>query len=277
MGEVFGTSSTTIAWKSLKERFRRYPDSAEVNLNTLKEVSRAIYAVCNHDIVHPAQGILFVEQGPKRYRPILSRARDITRDQIDCEIMLVEDVGGQLQNIDKPLGALLTAIRMAVRIRWEIVRPFSSNVRKLARLNSRKLRFDLQTCFNNIFLEAEFRGNFSPGDLLDAFEAADEEKMLDIIDKWNKTYPKIWQGMGFLDVTETFGEVSKEPMTEHDLSLLQSEIQEVEKLNRDFLTMAFREGGAAGSKRAWARSWPSKGGISLMALIECPRKHDREI
>ena len=63
--------------------------------------------------------------------------------------------------------------------------------------------------------------------------------MLDIIDKWNKTYPKIWQGMGFLDVTETFGEVSKEPMTEHDLSLLQSEIQEVEKLNCDFLTMAF--------------------------------------
>ncbi len=225
-------------WKSLKERFRRYPNSAEVNLNTLKEISRAIYSVCNHDIVHPAQGILFVEQGPKRYRPILSRAREITKDQIDCKIMLVEEVGGQLQNIDKPLGALLTAIRMAVRIRWEIVRPVSSDVRTLARLDSRKLRFDLQTCFNNIFLEAEFRGNFSTADLLNAFQGADKEKLLYIIDKWNETYPRIWQSIGFLDVTETFGEVSKETMTDHDLSLLQSELQELERLNRDFLTMS---------------------------------------
>src|SRR5262249_44348540 len=154
MGELFGNYNAEIDWKSLKERFRRFPDSAEVNLNTLKEISRTIYSICNHSIVHPAQGVLFVEQGPKRYRPVLIRAQDINQDQVDCEIMLVEEVGGQLQNIGKPFGALLTAVRMALRIRWEIVRPFSSNVRTLARLNSQKLRFDLQTCFNNIFLEA---------------------------------------------------------------------------------------------------------------------------
>ena len=106
MAELFGTYSTKIDWTSLKEQFRRFPSSAEVNLNTLKEIARAIYSVCNHTIVYPAQGILFVEQGPKRYRPILSRAKEITKDQIDCEIMLVEDVGGQLQNIDKPLGSV---------------------------------------------------------------------------------------------------------------------------------------------------------------------------
>jgi TIR domain len=238
MGELFGTFSTNIDWKSLKERFRRFPNSAEVNLNTLKEISRAIYSVCNHSIVHPAQGIFFVEQGPKRYRPVLSRAKDITKDQIDCEIMLVEDVGGQLQNMDKPLAALLTAIRIAMRIRWEIVRPFSSNVQTLARLDSQKLRFDLQTCFNNIFLEAEFRGNYSTGDLLDAFEGADKEKLLDIIDKWNETYPKIWSGIGFSDVTKTFGEVSKEPMSAEDQCLLQSGLQKLERLNRDYLAMA---------------------------------------
>ena len=238
MGEVFGTSSTKIDWKSLKERFTRYPNSAEVNLNTLKEISRAIYAVCNHDIVHPAQGILFAEQGPKRYRPVLCRAKNMTKDQIDCEIMLVEDVGGQLQNVEKSFGALLTAFRMAVRIRWEIVRPFSSNIRRLARLNSRKLRFDLQTCLNNIFLEAEFRGNFSPEDLVDAFEGKDKEKLLDIIDIWNETYPKIWRAIGFSDVMETFGEVSKEPMSAEDQCLLQSGLQKLEGLNRDFLAMA---------------------------------------
>jgi hypothetical protein len=238
MGELFGIFSTKIGWKSLKERFRTFPNSAEVNLNTLKEISRAIYSICNHSTVHPAQGIFFVEQGPKRYRPVLSRAKDITKDQIDCEIMLVEDVGGQLQNMDKPLAALLTAVRIAMRIRWEIVRPFSSKVQMLARLDSQKLRFDLQTCFNNIFLEAEFRGNYSSGDLLDAFEGADKEKLLDIIDKWNETHPKIWRGIGFSDVTKTFGEVSKEPMSAEDQCLLQSGLQKLERLNRDYLAMA---------------------------------------
>ena len=98
----------------------------------------------------------------------MRREIEAALDQIDCEIMFVEDVGGQLQNMDRPLGALLTAIKMQIRIRWEIVLPFSSNVQTLARLSSQKLRFDLQTCFNNIFHEADLRGNYSPEDLLDA-------------------------------------------------------------------------------------------------------------
>jgi hypothetical protein len=83
---------------------------------------------------------------------------------------------------------------MAVRIRWEIVRPFvlESNLRILA-ANARKLRFDLQTCFNNVFIEAEFRGNFSPNDVWRAFEtSADKSKIQTMIEKWGPTYAKIW-------------------------------------------------------------------------------------
>ena len=239
MEELFGGYNGRLDWKSAKGRFRKFPNSAEVNLNTLKELSRAVYAIYNHNIVHPTQGILFVEQGPKRYRPVLDRARELTNDRICCQILLTEEVGGQLQNVDNRLGALLTSIRLAVRIRWEIVRPFASNVRAQARVDPRKLRFDLQTCFNNVFLEAEFRGYFSERDVLNAFESdADKKRILDIMTKWRKTYPKIWQGIGFSDVTETFGEVSDQPLTRQDLSLLESGLRELEKMNRDFLSMA---------------------------------------
>jgi hypothetical protein len=91
------------------------------------------------------------------------------------------------------LGALLTSIRMAVRIRWEIVRPFvlESNLRILAAFNARKLRFDLQRCFNTIFIEAEFRGNFSPIDVWRAFEtSADQSKFQTMIEEWDHTYAK---------------------------------------------------------------------------------------
>ena len=242
MVELFGIYGDKTDWKSIKERLRKFPKSADVNLTTLKELSNAIYSVSKRTIVHPTQGIIFVAQGPKRYRPILSTAKEVTEDQIECDVMFVEEAGGQLQNIPKPSEALLTAIRMAVRIRWEIVRPFASDVRRLARDDAYKLRDDLQTCLNNVFLEAGFRGNFSTADLLNAFEGPDKDRLMDIVEKWRETYPKIWRGIGFADTTETFGEVSKGPMTPEDVSLLESALQELKKLNRDFLSMAAARG-----------------------------------
>ena len=185
MEELFGKSN--IDWKSAKKRFQQFPNSVHVNLNTLKELSRAIYAIYKHNILHSVQGIIFVEQGPKRYRPVIVRVKELTKGRIGCEIMFIEDAGGQLQNVDKVLGALLTSIRSAVRIRWEIVRPFVSSVRTEAKISSSKLRFDLQTCFNNVFLEAEFRGHFAPKDLVNAFERpADKAKVLAIMAEFER-------------------------------------------------------------------------------------------
>lgn len=87
----------------------------------------------------------------------------------------------------------MTAIRMALRIRWEIVRPFvlDSNVRLQASISAKSLRIDLQTCFNNIFIEAEFRGNFSERDVWSAFETeADKDKIEKMIHEWPKLYAK---------------------------------------------------------------------------------------
>jgi TIR domain len=242
MSEVFGTFNQKTNWHAVKEHFRTFRNSSDVNITTLKEISNAIYCVAKHAIVRPIQGIVFVAQGPKRYRPILSTAKQVTEDEIECDIMFVEEAGGHLQNIPKSSEALLTAIRMATRIRWEIVRPFAPNVRCLARADARQLRVDLQTCLNNVFLEAGFRGNFSTTDLLNAFDDSDKDKLLDIVEKWNDTYPKIWRGIGFTDTRETFGEAPDGPMTPQDVLLLRAALQELEILNRDFLSMAVARG-----------------------------------
>ena len=77
---------------------------------------------------------------------------------------------------------------------------------------------------------------------MDAFDAADKERLLNIIEKWEETCPKFWRGIGFTDMKETFGEVSAARMTDEDISLLESALQEVESLNRDFLAMAVARG-----------------------------------
>jgi hypothetical protein len=240
MEEIFGTNTGKIEWKSAKERFGEFPNSSEVNLNALREISQAIYRIHNNTRVHHIQSIIFVEQGPKRYRPVISCAKELSADQIVCDVLLIEEVGGPLQNVDKNLGSLLTSIRMAVRIRWEIIRPFvlSSNIQLLAR-NPKKLRFDLQTCFNNIFMEAEFRGNFSEGDVWGAFESSTDRSKIDaMIKDWNPLYANIWRSLGFKDVTETFGAVSDQAFTNEDLTSLAAGLRELEKMNSDFLGMA---------------------------------------
>ena len=240
MEEVFGTNIGKIDWKSAKVQFAKFPNSSEANLNALKEISRALYKIHGNSRVRPIQGTIFVEQGPKRYRPVISYAKELSADLISCEMLLIEEVGGPLQNVDKRLGALLTSIRMAVRIRWEIIRPFvlDGNIERLAR-DPRRLRFDLQTCLNNIFLEGEFRGNFSENDVWSAFEgSADRSKIDAMIKDWKPLYSKIWQSLGFNDVAETFGEISDQPFTDHDIASLGTGLHELAKMNSDFLDMA---------------------------------------
>ena len=244
MKELFGTIAAKIDWKSIKERFRKFPASVDVNLSTLRELSNAIYCISKRIDFHHMQGIIFVEQGPKRYRPSINCAKEIAQEQIECKVIFVEESGGQLQNVPKRVEVLITAIRMAIRIRWEIIRPFiyDSNVRTLARVDAHKLRSDLQICLNNIFLEAEFRGRFSKEDLLNAFDAPDQKTLLDLYDKWDESYPKIWRGIGFSDMEEKFRQVSDKPMLGEEQSLLESGLREVEEINRDFLAMAIARG-----------------------------------
>lgn len=241
IGEVFGRRTDKLNWKSAKEMFRQVAKTSEANLSALKEISRAIYRVYNGGKVVSVQGTIFVDEGPKRYRPVISNAKQSAAGYLRCEVLLVEDAGGPLQNVDKNLGVLLTCIRMAVRIRWEIIRPFVSSVRRLATADPRKLRFDLQTCLNNVFLEAEFRGNYSAGDVTTAFETEGEiSKILAMIEKFDQIYPRIWKGIGFANVMQTFGKVSEQPFGHQDLELLETGLRELEKMNTDFLEIAVR-------------------------------------
>jgi hypothetical protein len=236
--ELFGTGTGRIDWKSAKSRFIKFRNSAEVNLNAMKEISRAAFCICTDNQVLPIQGTIFVGQGPKRYRPGISYAREVSIQTIECEILLIEEVGGQLQNVDKNLGALLTSIRMAVRIRWEIVRPFSSNIRPLSR-DPAKLRSDLQTCLNNIFSEAEFRGTYSSADLVTAFESEEDmTKIEKIIDDSGSIFEKLWRGIGFTNTKQTFGEVSTKPFSPEEINLLGVGLKELKRVNKAFLEIA---------------------------------------
>jgi len=239
VAEVFGHGLDEVHVKKAKAKFASYPKTVEANRNTFRELARFVNGVINNEGINPLQGVIFVDDGPKRYRPVVHTAAELPGNKVRFDILLVEDAGGQLQNIDRNLGALLTAIRIAVRIRWEIIKPFVGDLDGLAKLDARKLRFDLQTCFNNIFLEAEFRGSYSSGDVLSAFETREQKtKMLAIVEQFDRIYPDIWRSLGFPNASATFGEVSDEPFADGDLALLRESVCALRQLNSDFLAIA---------------------------------------
>jgi hypothetical protein len=116
MRELFGEFSKRTNWAAVNDRFDKFPNSVDINFATLKEISSAVYAAYHKGPVHRVHGIFFIENGPKRYHPVMSQIRQLTMGRIHCEILLIDTVGGQLQNVSKPLAALLTSIRAAVRI-----------------------------------------------------------------------------------------------------------------------------------------------------------------
>ena len=139
-------------------------------MNTLKEISRSIWGINSGDPVRPVQGIIFVDQGPKRYRLIVNRVKPLTKDRISCEILLIEEVGGRPECGQAP-AALITGTRMGIRIRSGGYSPVCGKRPAAGAAQCQEITIRSTDMLNNIFLEAEFRGNFSPEDVVNAFDA----------------------------------------------------------------------------------------------------------
>ena len=73
---------------------------------------------------------------------------------------------------------------------------------------------------------------------MNAFESDEQDRIITIRDRFDKICPDIWKGIGFSNATETFGEVSDQPVTKDDLALLETGLRELRKLNEEFLSIA---------------------------------------
>jgi TIR domain len=234
--EVFQKNNATVKWEILRDWPLGNPNTKDANLSFLREISRSIYCYSKGISVPPLQGVVFVGQGPKRYRPVFLRVSDFDVSQLEAEMLLVEDVGGQLQNVDRTLAALLTAIRLAIRIRWEIIKPFFGKTAALAKFDAEKLRFDLQTCLNNVFQEAEFRGLYSERDIYESFEKPEDKQWIEkIAEDFKPVYRSIWKSIGFPDTDHTFGKISAAPFSPSDMRALQAGLKELREMNQEFL------------------------------------------
>jgi tetratricopeptide (TPR) repeat protein len=242
MQEIFGINNDNITWGNLERQLEQNENSADANKITIKEISRALYYLSCNRRIRPLQGVLFTGDGPTRWRPVLYRVDEERARELNAEILTVEDVGGQLQNVDIRLRSLLASIRLAVRMRYEIINPFARNIKELSQ-DSYTLRKDIQTCLNNIFIEAEFRQTYKPEDLIDSFEGSERIEIRSMIDDSRSAIRRLWSSLGFESSPVSFDEVSDILMTPAEIKDCSESLSVLDGLNARFLRKVWLQAG----------------------------------
>lgn len=82
MTELFGSHTASLDWASVRNRFDSFPNSSAVNLNAMKEIARSVHSIFKNNRVFPLQSQIFVGQGPKRYRPVISSVTELPTGRI---------------------------------------------------------------------------------------------------------------------------------------------------------------------------------------------------
>lgn len=87
--QLFGINQVKILRPEIITSFSNYPNTTEANLRTFREISRSIYCICKKIIAPSIDGVVFVGNGPMRYRPVISYAKEQYNRIITCQLLLI--------------------------------------------------------------------------------------------------------------------------------------------------------------------------------------------
>ncbi len=179
----------------------------------------------------------------ERFRPVLHSVDKLPSGAFECEVLLVPDVGGQWQNVPDQVAALLTAIRVTIRFRHEVIEPFSGQIEQLKRrYGPLETRDRLRMAFYSILKEAESRGLLDRQLISGAFEASDERATIDsMFDQWISIKQRVFNAIGMSPSDEVWTEFTDEPIGDDNIQVINQSLAELKEMNSRFLVMASRQ------------------------------------
>ena len=161
-----------------------------------------------------------------------------------CEFIVCEDVSGPAKNIPAWMAALLTCLRVAIRLHHEIMEPLrfseagGQEIDKDGLLSFRRLIF-------NILTEAETRGLVDQTNLLSAFD--DHPQYRRRIEYIIARLPEIAADLGMDDEIAGQGHLitsrlrikaQREELSDSEITKFRMGLKSLSLLNREFLSLA---------------------------------------
>jgi hypothetical protein len=178
--EIFGLKDGEWTWGRIVAQAQKDQDH-----RWLQEVTRAVRLATEGNLFEPIQAS-FAHHGGKRYRPILYRMDNLADGSRVFKLLFCDEVSWQMSEIPKPIGILSTALRMAVRFRYEVLMKFRGRVAAMRRRRGNKDGMvELQQALTNIEMEALSRGITDEKQLLSIFDKEDEKREIEtMFEKW---------------------------------------------------------------------------------------------
>ena len=174
---LFGKRRVPETWGKLVENVV----DSECENRWLIELCESIKKAANNTLFKPIQATFENYGRGKNYLPILTAMDERTDGSIeDFKILFVEEVSARIYNkhIPKSIQALMTSLRLAYRLRWELIERFN-NI-EITKEHIQQFKDILELIEN----EGRSRGLVDPSKLCANFNQEESNEIVDMYKKW---------------------------------------------------------------------------------------------
>lgn len=191
--ELFGLADERASWGSLEAAVRdQAPDT-----RWLAELAGCVHRASLGRTFRSVQAIFQSPQGPS-YKPILAEVKTMSDGSMVFHILFDETVAGSVVDVPTPLGILVTALRMGMRMRYEVL---EKSLALIARVRSGEdVGKACEQIRQNIYCiesEAASRGAELRRESLGAVFAPGRERdsIMEMYDRWYDLRAELFQAM----------------------------------------------------------------------------------
>lgn len=220
--DLFGRTSAPSTWGDLVATVKKRNNTDR----WLRELTAVLAKARRNERSRPVSGTFESDVGGKVMRPVV-HAMESSRTETTFELTFVEEIcSAPIHRIPSQTLALLTAVRMNNRIRWEIIERFS---------NAPWTPDDIDACanvFSRIEREVASFGQWDLSLLCNSFDPESRAEVERIVGRWRQL-----RSAGMSDRAHMTGELD-EAFKAYDSQRVETLFRECSKLNRDFLALA---------------------------------------
>lgn len=244
----FATNSS-VTWEEVEERAKEQGDT-----RWIKELPSAIcQAYQRRLLISPLQAFVPSKSDHQVYRATVHRVDRVREGPVISEIILAEDVGGQYENAPSEIKAMLTAINMATRFRYEVIARYAGRLtdecsrfaRRVARSGAKHVREDIRSLFFNIEKEALSRGLLDEDAIVGMFYKVEDKSFIrEAFTDWFDTKNALFVALRLSPDDNVCTTVNDDLITQQEMTEIENSLGRLDELNREFMqraTLQFRD------------------------------------
>lgn len=220
-----GAAPRDATWESLIGHYTRQDGGDQ---RWLDELEDSLNQACRRLAVQPVFANFRASESGKIFRPMIYRT-DFALDGSTCEcrVIFIDSLSrGSSREQPEDVRVLLTSLRLAIRLRWEILERFQNKLEILhAETPDAAIGAELKERLELIQWESDSLGLLDRDKLISVFPEEDRQKVHEMYDEWEDLGPTLFDAEKIVDQERRYSD-------------MEVALGRLAKLNEEYLRMA---------------------------------------